>query len=90
MLSSFVALAAGLIGGVDISPAATTTQVEVAATAPVAKSEADLTRTLAQPTTTPEPQVIPVQETKGTPSPIDPAPEDTQSLAQDKIGRAHV
>ncbi|MEL6567995.1 MAG: outer-membrane lipoprotein carrier protein LolA [Pseudomonadota bacterium] len=83
MLSSFVALAAGLIGGVDISPAATTTQVEVVATAPAAKSEADLTRTFAPPATTPEPKVIPVQETKETPPPIDPVPEDTQPPAQD-------
>lgn len=67
MLSSFIALAAGLIGGIDIPPAAPAASVHTVVEAPMRVSETEILRTVEAAETAVEPLLVEVQDTQSAP-----------------------
>lgn len=69
MLSSFIALAAGLIGGVDVSPAPATAPIESAVAAPAPTIGANIERVLQAEETPETPLLVEVQDAQPEPAP---------------------
>ena len=84
MLSSFIALAAGLIGGIDISPAAPAAPTHTVVEAPTRVTETEIVRTVQAIEATTEPLLVEVQDKQ--PAPDEPIAEEaviTDAPAED-------
>ena len=85
MLSSFIALAAGMIGGVDVSAAASPAPAEIVEAAPAAMTEQEIASLVAEvrvpaPGTEAEPGLVEVQATEPDPDRADVPVGEEESL----------